>query len=81
MREIDLQLFFFFYLKVSCTLFQILIFFAKLRLVLSQFELSRTELPKCTPSILMESCDHTVCPVLSVLFYLTQHVRLGFLKS
>ena len=71
----------FFHLKVSCTLFQILIFFAKLWLILSQLELSRTELPKCTPSILMENCDHTICPVLSILFYMTQPIRLGFLKS
>ena len=38
-------------------------------IILSQLELSRTELPKCTPSILMENCDHTICPVLSILFY------------
>ena len=50
-------------------------------IILSQLELSRTELPKCTPSILMENCDHTICPVLSILFYMTQPIRLGFLKS
>ena len=61
--------YYFFHLKVSCTLFQILIFFAKLRLILSQLELLRKELPECTPSILMENCDHTICPVLSILFY------------
>ena len=44
-------------------------FFAKLRLILSQLELLRKELPECTPSILMENCDHTICPVLSILFY------------
>ena len=32
-------------------------FFVKLWLILSQLELSRTELPKCTPNILMENCD------------------------
>ena len=31
--------------------------FVKLWLILSQLELSRTELPKCTPNILMENCD------------------------
>ena len=71
----------FYHLKVGCTLFQILIFFAKLWLILSQLELSRTKLPKCTPIILMENCDHTICHVSSILFYMTQRVRLGFLKS
>ena len=41
-------------------------YFAKLWLILSQLELSRTELPKCTWSILME--NHIICPVLSILF-------------
>ena len=67
----------FFHLKVGCTLFQKLIFFAKLWLILSQVELSRTELPKCTPSILIENCDPTICPVLSIL-YLTQRVSLPY---
>ena len=56
-------------------------FFAKLWLILAQLELARTEPPKCTPSVLMENCDNTICPVLSILFYMTQHVRLSFLKS
>ena len=57
-------------------------FFVKLWLIiLSQLELSRTELTKGTPNILMENCDHTICPVLSILFYMTQPIRLGFLKS
>ena len=45
-------LYFFFHPKESCTLFEILIFllFVKLSLVLSQSELSRTELPKCSHS-------------------------------
>ena len=63
------------------TLFQILIFFAYLWLILSQLELSRTELPKCLLSILMENCGHNICPVLSILFCMTWRVRLGFLKS
>ena len=29
---------------------------------LSQLELSRTELPKCTPNNLMENCDNTILP-------------------
>ena len=53
-------------------------FFVKLWLILSQLELSRTELPKCTPNILMENCDYTICPVLSILFIWP---RLGSLKS
>ena len=56
-------------------------FFVKLWLILSQLELSRTELPKCTPNILMENCDHTICPVLSILLYMTQLIRCGFLES
>ena len=49
-------------------------------IILSQLELSRTELPKCTPSNLMEMW-HAICSVLSILFYIAQRVRLGFLKS
>ena len=45
-----------------------IIFFAELWLILSQLELWRTELAKCTPSIFMENCDHTICPVLLILF-------------
>ena len=44
-------------------------FFVKLWVILSQLELSRTELPKCTPNCTtMKNCDHTICPVLSILF-------------
>ena len=71
-REFGLQ---FFYPKESCTLFQILIFFTDLLLILSQLKLSRTELQKCTRGILMEDCDHTICPVLSILF---SHDSLAF---
>ena len=39
-----------------------------------------TELPKCTPSILMENCNHVTCPVLSILFYIPQPIRLFFEK-
>ena len=31
-------------------------------LILSQLELSRIDLPKLTPSILMENCDLFICP-------------------
>ena len=56
-------------------------FFAKLWL-LPELELSRTELPKCIPNCTtMENCDHNICPVLSILFYMTQPIRLAFLKS
>ena len=48
----------YFHLKGSCTLFQILIFLNVICFV--QLELSRTELPECTPSILTENCDHTI---------------------
>ena len=70
----------FFHLK-SEHLFKYWFFFTKLWLILAQLELSRTKLPKYTLSILMENCDHTICPVLSILFDMIQRVRLGFLKS
>ena len=56
-------------------------YFVKLWLILSILELSRTELPKCTPNILMGNCDHTTCPILSILFYMIQPIKIGFLKS
>ena len=57
------------------------IFFVKLWLILSQLELSRTELPKYTPNcITMENCDHTNCPVLPVLFYRASQYGLAFWK-
>ena len=45
-------------------------FIVKLWLILSQLELLRAELPKCNPNILIENCGHTICPVLSILFYM-----------
>ena len=42
---------------------------------LSQLELSRTDLQKCThiwENWKKENCDHTICPFLSILFYITQ---------
>ena len=38
-----------------------------LSFIMSQLLLSRMELTKCTPSILMYSCDHINCPGLSIL--------------
>ena len=51
-------------------------FFVKLWLILSQLELSRTELPKFTLNILTKNCYHTICLILSILFYMTQPIRL-----
>ena len=48
---------------------------------LSQMELSRTELAKGTPSILMENSDHIIRPVLLIQFDVPQPISLGFLKS
>ena len=39
-----------------------------LSFIMSQLLLSRTELTKYTPSIFMYSCDHIICPGLSILF-------------
>ena len=39
-----------------------------LSFILPQLLLSRMELTKCTPIILMYSCDHIICPGLSLLF-------------
>ena len=39
--------------------------------IMSQLLLSRAELAKCIPSILMYSCDHIICPGLSILFLYT----------
>ena len=49
-------------LKESLTLFQIWSFFIITLLILSQLEVSRIEIPKLTASILMENCDHSICP-------------------
>ena len=45
-----------------------------------QLLLSRAELAKRTPSILMDSYEYTFCPGLSVLFYMAQLIRSEFLK-
>ena len=56
-------------LKESLALFQIWIFVIIPSLILSQFELSRIELPKLTLSILMENCEHSICLGWSIFLY------------
>ena len=56
-------------------------FFAIPSLILSQLELSRIELPKLTPSILMETVIISVFLVEQFYFYMHQPIRLDFLKS
>ena len=57
-------------------------FFVKLWLSLSQVEFLRAELPKCTPNCTtLENCDDTICPVLSILFYMTQPIWLSLSLS
>ena len=71
-RGFGLQFFFFFSSQRelhSVWNVDFLNFFVKLWLILSQSELSSTELPKCSPIILIENCDHTIRPVLSILLY------------
>ena len=48
-----------------------LFFFVSLPFIMSHLLLSRTRLTKCTPSILMENCDHTICHL-----YLSYHTIL-----
>ena len=56
-------------------------FVVKLWFILPWLELSRTELPKCTPNCsTMENCDHTNCPVLPVLFIWPSQYGLAFWK-
>ena len=59
---------FIFSLSKRVTLVPIFFFFFFLPFIMSQLLLSRTELTKCTPSILMENCDHTICRGLTILF-------------
>ena len=56
----------FFLSQKESPLFRFFFFF--LPFIMSQLLLSRTELTKCTPSILMENCDHTICHGLTILF-------------
>ena len=63
LKHVQLTIVLFFLLKQSCSLLQILIFFVKLWLILSQLELSTRDLPKC------KNYDHTIFLVLSILFW------------
>ena len=54
---------------------------SNLSFTMFQLLLSRTELTKFSPSILIESCDHTIYPGLTILFLYDWPVRLEFLKS
>ena len=45
--------------------------FCYLSFIMFKVVLSRTELIKCIPNILMYNCDRTICPSLSVLFLCT----------
>ena len=48
---------------------------------MSQLLFSRTELPNCTQSVLIESCEHTICLDLTILFlYATAHKAWIFEK-
>ena len=52
-----------------------------LSFIMSQLLLSRTELTKCTLNILMYSCDHIICPGLSIQFlYTPAHKTWNFEK-
>ena len=58
-------------------------FLVNFSLVLSHLLLPRTKLTKCIPSILMKNCDDTICPSLSVVFFMPQLqlIKYEFLKS
>ena len=63
-------------------MFQIWISFVICSLILFQLELSRTEVPKLTPSILMTNCDHSICPGWSILsFYDPAHKAWKLARS
>ena len=70
-------------LKESFTLFPEMDFFAIPSLILSHLELQRMQLPKLTPSILMEIVIISFALVARFYFYMHQsnHIRLDFLKS
>ena len=54
---------------------------SNLSFTMFQLLLSRTELTKFSPSILIESRDGTIYPGLTILFLYDWPVRLEFLKS
>ena len=58
----------FFSLKESHILFQVWTFFVRFSYISFQFLSSWTELPKYTPTILMENCDQVICLGSSLLF-------------
>ena len=68
-------------LKENPTLFQIWISFAIPSLILSDLELSRIELPKLTPSILMEVFIILFALIDQFYFYMPEPLRLDFLHS
>ena len=61
-------------------MFQISISFAIPSLILSDLELLRGDLPKLTPSILMEILIISFVLVDQFYFYMHQPIRLDFLK-
>ena len=67
--------------KESLTQFQIWFFFVIFSLFLSQLELSSIELPKLTPNILMENCDHLIFPGWSILFLYAAAHKARLLKN
>ena len=67
--------------KESLTQFQIWFFFVIFSLFLSQLELSIIELPKLTPNILMENCDHSIFPGWSILFLYAPAHKARLLKN
>ena len=71
----------FFPFKESLTQFEIWFFFVILSLFFVQLELSSIELPKLTPNILMESCDHSIFPGWSILFLYAPAHKVRLLKN
>ena len=63
------------------TLFQIRIFFIIPSLILSHLELLRIDLPQLTPGILIENCDYSIFPGLSILFSYAPACKTWLLKS
>ena len=71
-RRFGLRLSIYFLKRISlCSRY---VFFYYTITYLSRLELLRIELPKLTPSILMKSCDHSICPGwLTLFFYAPAH--------
>ena len=66
---------FVFHFKKSFTLFQVLIYFVTLWLVLPQLKLSSTELPKYTPIILWKIMTIPFVLFYQFFFYMTQPIK------